>query len=236
MISKNEKPVINHLFSRLSGSTRQWLIENSTSVELVFGESINIANEPITDIYFPITGFVSLLAEIDNNQSLEMGLIGNEGMSGATIALGNLNAPMNSIVQGSGSALRMDAAVFLEGIKSNLELEKLILKYLFVLIQQLAQTGACNRFHEVKQRLARWLLATQDRQHSDHLHLTHQFLSQMLGVRRSAVTIAAGSIQEQGIIAYKRGLITVKSRAALEKVSCSCYKAAIHSYRKHLQS
>jgi len=227
-------PVTNHLLNYLPKLDRNRFLEDCTPIELVFGETLNIAEEAINYVYFPLTGFISLLVEVGEKQSLEMGLIGNEGMLGATLVLDNPKAPMKSIVQGSGSALRMDATRFNHRVKSNLVVRKLVHNYLYVLMQQLAQTGACNNFHEVKQRLARWLLMTQDRTHSDHLQLTHQFLAKMLGVRRSAVTIAAGYLQQQGIISYNRGQITILSRLGLEKLSCECYFASVNAYQKTL--
>lgn len=224
----------NHLLNYLPKLDRNRFLEDCTPIELVFGETLNIAEEAINYVYFPLTGFISLLVEVGEKQSLEMGLIGNEGMLGATLVLDNPKAPMKSIVQGSGSALRMDATRFNHRVKSNLVVRKLVHNYLYVLMQQLAQTGACNNFHEVKQRLARWLLMTQDRTHSDHLQLTHQFLAKMLGVRRSAVTIAAGYLQQQGIISYNRGQITILSRLGLEKLSCECYFASVNAYQKTL--
>tara|TARA_R110001583_G_scaffold24983_1_gene90882 strand:- start:1244 stop:1936 length:693 start_codon:yes stop_codon:yes gene_type:complete len=224
--------VTNHLLNYLPKLERQWALENCTPVELVYGETLNIAEEAIKYVYFPVTGFISLLVEVGEKQSLEMGLIGNEGMLGATLTLGHSEAPMKSIVQGSGSALRMDAIMFHHWIKNNLVVRKLINNYIYVLMRQLAQTGVCTNFHEVNQRLAKWLLMTHDRAHSDNLQLTHQFLAKMLGVRRSAVTIAAGYLQQQGIISYNRGQINILSRTDLEKLSCQCYFVSVNAYQK----
>lgn len=227
-------PVANHLLNYLPNLEHQLILEVCTPVELVFGETLYIAEETIKYVYFPLTSFISSLLDVRENQSLEMGLIGNEGMLGATLALGNTKAPMKSIVQGSGSALQMNATMFNQLIESNLVVRKLILNYLYVLIQQLAQTGVCNSFHEVKQRLAKWLLMAQDRTNSDQLQLTHQFLAKILGVRRSAVTIAAGYLQRRGIISYNRGQINILSRSGLENSSCQCYFSSVNAYQKTL--
>ncbi len=227
-------PVANHLLNYLPNLEHQLILEVCTPVELVFGETLYIAEETIKYVYFPLTSFISSLLDVGEKQSLEMGLIGNEGMLGATLALGNTKAPMKSIVQGSGSALRINATMFNQLVESNLVVRKLILNYLYVLIQQLAQTGACNNFHEVKQRLAKWLLMAQDRTNSDQLQLTHQFLAKILGVRRSAVTIAAGYLQRQGIISYNRGQINILSRSGLENSSCQCYFSSVNAYQKTL--
>lgn len=229
-------PVANHLLNYLPNLEHQLILEVCTPIELVFGETLYIAEETIKYVYFPLTSFISSLLDVGEKQFLEMGLIGNEGMLGATLALGNTKAPMKSIVQGSGSALRINATMFNQLVESNLVVRKLILNYLYVLIQQLAQTGACNNFHEVKQRLAKWLLMAQDRTNSDQLQLTHQFLAKILGVRRSAVTIAAGFLQRQGIISYNRGQINILSRSGLENSSCQCYFSAVNAYQKDLSN
>ncbi len=224
-------PVSNHLLNYLPNLERQCFFDDCTPVELVFGETLNFAGEAIKYVYFPLTCFISLHVEVGEKQTLAMGLIGHEGMLGATLSLEHPKAPLKSIVQGAGSALRMDATMFHYWIKNNLVVRKLIHTYLYVLMQQLAQTGACNNFHQVKQRLARWLLMTQDRTNSEHLQLTHQLLAKILGVRRSAVTIAAGYLQQQGLISYNRGQINILSRLGLEKLSCQCYFAAVNTYK-----
>lgn len=235
MALENPLPVSNHLLNCLSQKQHQWFLAHSTTVHLEFGKVLCMADETIDYVYFPLSGFISLLIPIVDEPSIEMGLIGNEGMLGATLALDKLKAPMRSIVQGAGSALRMEAQVFTQRIKSNLALRQLLHSYLYVLLVQLAQTGACNCFHEVQQRLARWLLMSHDRAHVSQFHLTHEFLATMLGVRRSAVTIAAGALQHQGLISYTRGHINVLSRQGLEQAACGCYAAAIDAYAKNIK-
>jgi CRP-like cAMP-binding protein len=226
--------ISNQLLSYLPHCDKQRVLEQCKLVNLVFGETLCCADETIEFVYFPITGFISLLANNFDGQFLEIGLIGTEGMLGATLALGSKQAPMKAIVQGTGTALQMDADVFVKCLNSSKTMSDLSQRYLFVLIQQLSQTVACNSFHEVKQRLAKWLLMTQDRTQSNDLQLSHQFLAKMLGVRRSAVTIAAGFLQNEGLITYKRGHIQVLSRAGLEKRSCQCFRMAINTYKRHL--
>lgn len=227
-------PSGNGLLNHLPKAQTPGIIEQCEEVELVFGETLHSAEDPIQYVYFPLTSFISLLTINLDDQYLEMGLIGNEGMLGATLALDNQYAPMNSIVQGAGSALRLQASIFIQCLANEAGLGILINRYLYVLMQQLAQAGACNRFHEVQQRIAKWLLMTEDRVYSGELQLTHSFLAKMLGVRRSAVTIAAGYLQQQGIIRYNRGHIQILSRSALEKLSCQCYFTAKRAYQKHL--
>lgn len=228
-------PNTNYFLNYLSKSQRKMIIDRCTQIELLIGDVLYTVGMPIKHVYFPITAFVSLMTDIVDNKSIQVGLIGNEGMLGATFALENKNAPMTSVVRNGGSALTMDADSFNDLITQYPQTNTLILNYLYVLMQQFAQTGACNRHHSVKQRLARWLLATQDRTRGKQLHLTHDLISKILGVRRSAVTIAAGKMMRQGTIGYNRGKIVVFSRQMLEETSCGCYQHAINIYNKSIQ-
>jgi CRP-like cAMP-binding protein len=172
------------------------------------------------------------MIQIDGHNPLEIGMIGHEGMLGAAMALGIERHAMRAIVQGSGHAHVIAAEEFRQLLLDNPEIAQIIRGYLFVIGEQLAQTTACNTFHEVPARLARWLLMTDDRaQGGPHL-LTHRFLADMLGVRRSAVTIAAGQMQEDGLISYKRGQIHLLSRERLQEIACDCYSADLSSYRR----
>jgi CRP-like cAMP-binding protein len=227
-------PVVNRLIQSMPDSARARLLAHCTQEQLAFGEVLCETTKPIRHVYFPLTGFISLVAAVSGHRPLEMGMIGNEGMLGATLALGISAAPLQAIVQGAGTALRMTTAQFRLHLRGSPELQRTLNGYLYVLIEQLTQTAACNSFHEVQARLARWLLMTNDRAHGDRFHLTHQFLAQMLGVRRSAVTIAAGDLQRRQLIGYTRGQITVRSRRGLEQASCECYAAAVAAYARQL--
>lgn len=187
-------------------------------------------------VYFPTSGFTSLFATISGDRPIEMGLVGNEGMLGATLALGHKNAPIQYVVQGAGNAFRMESRVFQQCLTNSSVFEKLIHDYLYIVMLQLLQTGACNSFHEVQQRLPRLLLLIQDRAQSNHFYSTHRFLATMLGVRRTAVTISATSLQQKGFIRYNRGNIQITSRRGLEKASCPCYLGAVEIYRKTLST
>ena len=177
-----------------------------------------------------MSGFISLVSTIGSHPPLEMGLIGNEGMLGATLVLDVAKAPLRGVVQGSGEALRLPVSEVRAELRRSASLTKSLKRYLYVLMAQLTQTAGCTRFHEIDVRLSRWLLMTHDRAHADHFHLTHQFLADMLGVRRSAVSIAAGSLQDRKLIRYTRGEITILDRAGLEATSCECYEAVISDY------
>jgi CRP-like cAMP-binding protein len=214
----------NRLLDALLHKDREQLLANCEHIELNLGEVLYRAGEVIPNVYFPTGGFISLVAPIDST-NLEVGLVGNEGVLGITLLLGVDIAPFTALVQGSGTALRITARSFLRILEQSPELHQVLKRYLYVTMSQLAQTAACTRFHLVEGRLARWLLMTQDRAHSDHFHITHVFLAYMLGVRRVGITKAANFLQQRNLISYTRGDITVIDRAGLEAASCGCYRA-----------
>ena len=227
-------PVVNRLIDRLPGKQRDRLLEQCTPVQLTFGDILCDAGTVMKHVYFPLGGFISRVASVSAQPPLEMNMIGNEGMLGATLALGVTTSPLRAVVQGSGSALRMTIAQFRRELRHSLGLRRTLNGYLYVLIEQLAQTAACNCFHDVQARLARRLLLAHDCAHGGRFRLTHLFLAEMLGVRRSAVTIAAGELQRRRLIHYTRGHIGVLSRSGLEAASCECYAAAIDAYDRRL--
>lgn len=223
-------PPANRLIEGLPRKERNRILERCEPVDLVLGTILCEPDLPLPYAYFPLTGFISLVETVDNHPPLEMGLIGDEGMLGATLALGVNSAPLQGVVQGTGSALRMTAPQLRHDLRNSPSLLRTLNRYLYVLIAQLSQSAACTRFHEVEARLARWLLMTHDRAHADHFYLTHKFLADMLGVQRSAVTIAAGALQRRNLIRYSRGEITVLGRRGLEAASCECYRAVAEDY------
>jgi CRP-like cAMP-binding protein len=234
MLSTLEIPATNLLLAALPQKDRDALLRDCETVELVFAEELHGAGEIISHVYFPIEGFISLIMPVDGNANLEVGLSGNEGMLGITLILGVDVAPFRALVQGAGSAFRISTALFRQQLAKSPALQKLLTRYLYVTITQLALTGACTRFHLVEARLARWLLMTQDRAHSNHFHITHVFLAYMLGVRRVGITRAASSLQQKKLISYQRGNITILDRAGLEAASCKCYQADKETYQKIL--
>jgi CRP-like cAMP-binding protein len=218
--------VKNQLIGGLSRRARNEFLKHCEPVDLVFGEVLSEADQPMSHVYFPIKGFISRTSILDDHRPLEIGLIGNEGMLGATLILGVNAAPMRAVVQGAGTALRMSVADARRELHRS-EMLHIIGRYLYLLISQLARSSACTRFHEIEPRLARWLLMTHDRAHADHFHLTHKFLADMLGVRRSGVSMAASRLQRKKIIRYHRGVINVIDRSGLEAAACACYAVSV---------
>jgi CRP-like cAMP-binding protein len=230
---KRASPV-NRLLEALPESDRRRFLAGCETVELTFAEVLYTPNERLNQVLFPIKGFISLIMPVDDSASLEVGMVGNEGMFGVPLALGVDLSPVRAVVQGAGSALRMDAAHFCRELRRSERLQREIARYVFVHLAQLAQTAACTRFHVVEARLARWLLMTQDRAHANAFHVTQEFLALMLGVRRVGVTKAAGALQKRRLIRYSRGDITVLDRRGLKAASCGCYEADRKSYDRIL--
>jgi CRP-like cAMP-binding protein len=191
-------------------------------VRLKFGDVLYEA-KAIEHVYFPVDCLVSLLAPLRGHMAVECAVVGSEGMVGVALALGVRTSSVQAIVQGSGTALRMGASSFQREFQRIPVLQAGTFRYVHLLMGQLTQTAACNAFHSIEARCARWMLMTRDRMQSDELELTHEFLARMLGVRRVGVTVAAGNLQRDGLIAYSRGRIAILDPARLAKCACECY-------------
>ena len=224
--------IVNGLIDGLPRKPRRGLLDRCERIDLTLGTTLCGADEPLQYVYFPLVGFISLVINLGERPPLELGLIGNEGMLGATLALGVNGAPSRAIVQGAGTALRMSAEQLRRELRDCPALRRILRRYLYVQIAQLSRSAACMHFHEVAPRLARWLLMTHDRAHIDQFHLTHELLADMLGVRRSGVTIAAGALKDRKLISYTRGVIKVLNRKGLEAASCECYGATVGDYSR----
>jgi len=214
----------------LPNSARQSLLSASEPVMLVMSEVLCERGALTRHVYFPVDGFISLVTKLDRHPGLEVGMVGREGMLGVQLALGVNTEPLRAMVQGAGAAWRVPAPAFRNELAASAALRLWIHRYLYVLMAQMALAAACQRFHQIGPRLARWLLMTQDRAHADHFYITHEFLACMLGVRRVGVTVAAGVLQGRGLIEYHRGELTVLNRAGLEAAACCCYAANLTSY------
>jgi CRP-like cAMP-binding protein len=199
----------------------------------MYGDILSEPGDRIRHVYFPNSGLISLLAPVDGHASVEVGMVGREGMAGMGLFLGSSVSPVQMLVQGSGAATRMKAVSFCDEVKRSPALQRELNRYLYAFMAQVAQTAACNRHHQLGQRLARWLLMTHDRMQSSKFLLTQEFLAHMLGVRRVGVTKAAGLLQEKKLISYRRGNITILDRKGLERASCRCY-AAVNDIRDRM--
>lgn len=197
-------------------------------VTLTFGTTLFEAGKPIPQVYFPINCVVSLLTTVEKRRQLEVGLVGYEGMVGFPLALGISVSPVRALVQCTGTALCMTSAQFRGEYAKSGPLHRESNRYIHNWTVQLTQIAACNRFHRADARLARWLLMTRDRTGTNDCLYTQEHLSNVLGVLRSAVTIAAGNLQRRKLISYHRGKINILDAKGLEAAACSCYQVVKH--------
>ena len=224
----------NALIALLPATERKRLTAGCEPVMLELNDVICEPGDTLQFVHFPVDAFISLLGVQGDHTLLEVGMIGREGMLGVHRVLGVAQAPLRALVQGAGLSLRIASAALQAEIERSATLQAVLLRYTHVCMQQLTSSALCMRFHQVQPRLARWLLMTQDRAHSDRFQVTQEFLSSMLGVRRVGVTAAALALQRQGLIAYQRGDMQVLDRAGLETAACSCYANDMRAYRAQL--
>ena len=225
------QPVGNRVLAGIS-SKDYGSLDQLEPVQLRFGQILYEAGGRIRHVYFPIDCLVSLLTAVDKRRTLEVGMVGNEGMTGMPFILGMGVSGVRALVQGGGRALRMPAAPFRIEFDRNEPLRQALFRYTYALMAQISQTAACNRFHEAEARLARWLLMTRERVGSDEFRLTHEFLAHMLGLRREGVTEAATALKRRGLIDYRRGRIQILDAKGLKASACSCYQVIRTVYER----
>ena len=217
-------PNVNRLLAALPAEDYQRLLPDLKPVTFSLGEIIYESQGQMEYVYFPTSSHVSLLYTMIDGSTAEVGLVGNEGLVGIALFMGGDTTPNRAIVQGAGDAYRMRAIAMQDEFKRGAAFQLALLRYTQALIIQISQTAVCNRLHSTEQRLCRWMLMTHDRTQSDELQMTHEFISNMLGIQREAVSLAAHRLQDKGVISYKRGRIQLLDRKELEKYACECYQ------------
>jgi CRP-like cAMP-binding protein len=216
-------PVQNLILLDLPKNESERLLPMLELVRMNVHHMIYEVGDAIKSAYFINSGRISVLAVQPDGKSIEIGIIGKEGFVGLPLLVGYSTSPTRVVAQAESTAYRWDGETLTRTIHQYPHLEQQLHRFEQQLAMQTAQVTACNRLHEVEERLARWLLMTQDRIESDHLPLTQEFLGQMLGTRRSSVTVAAGRLQKAGLISYLRGSVAISDRKGLEEASCDCY-------------
>ncbi len=211
---------------------RIWL--RLEAVEFGLREVLHVPDKPITAVYFPESGWASMMALLVDGSAAEVGIVGFDGMVGVPLLLGSDRAATEAMVQAPGTFLRLGATAFQEEQDRSPAFRKLLLRYVLAFQTQVAQTAACNGRHTLDQRLARWLLTAHDRTHGDEFPMTQEFLSIMLCVHRSGVTVAARLFQQAGFIRYSNGQITVIDRAGLESAACECHGVVVQEFQRLL--
>ncbi|HIK29987.1 MAG TPA: Crp/Fnr family transcriptional regulator [Oscillatoriales cyanobacterium M59_W2019_021] len=235
-MSQSSSPSINQLLAALPSSEFQQLEPYLEPIFLEAGQVLCEPKEPMNVAYFPGRAAISLVSLLEDGSTTEIGLIGNEGMVGLPIFLGGKSFPNRAIVQIRGSALKLDGEILKREFHRGGKLQQRLLLYTQALLTQVSQSAACNRQHTTEERLARWLLSVRDCVLSDELPLTQEFIANMLGIRRSGVTVAAGILQQAGTIEYRRGQITIRDREDLESISCECYRLVQSEFLRLLGS
>jgi CRP-like cAMP-binding protein len=224
----------NKILAALPPDELEQLRPKLREVSFKLGEIIYQAEEEIDSVYFINQGIVSWLATLEDGNTVEAGVIGNEGIAGVAVVLGAKSTPNQGLIQSDLRALRISSQDMVNEFRKGRTLNELVLRFVHSLFVQVAQTAACNRLHTLDQRLARWLLMTHDRIESDGFPLTQEFLSRMLGVRRAGVSVSANSLKQNGLIEYHRGAIRVVDREGLERQSCECYTIVRQEYEQTL--
>ncbi|MBE9194171.1 Crp/Fnr family transcriptional regulator [Synechocystis sp. LEGE 06083] len=227
----NNPPIkLNQLLGLLPVEAYKRLTPHLKKVVYKIGTVLYEPNEVMEFAYFPNTAMISVVSIMEDGSTTEIGLIGNEGMVGLPIILGGKQTTSQVIVQVPGEAWKLSAHILLQEFEQSPQLQRILLLYTQARLTQISQSAACNRQHKIEERLARWLMSVHDCVQVDEIPLTQEFVANMLGVRRSGVTIAANSLQQSGMIAYRRGRITLLDYDALKRTSCECYQLVQDEY------
>ena len=234
MPAESRSKPVNRLLAALPSTDLARIMPALERVDLVLGEILHEAGIPQKYFYFPRTCIVSLLGELRNGDSAELSLIGREGGVGLALVLGGSMTPTRATVQSAGTAWRMKAAALQRELKLGGAVQKTLLRYTQAVWTQTAQSALCNKHHTLQQQLCRWLLLSLDRVDGNEIRMTQRLIADMLGVRREGIALAANRLQQQGWISYRRGVITVLNRTALETHVCECYEAVKTEYRRLL--
>ncbi|MCU1288555.1 MAG: putative transcriptional regulator, Crp/Fnr family [Acidobacteria bacterium] len=230
----SDEALKNHLLSALPSEEFARLEPDLEIVSLSLGEVLYEAGEKMTYIYFPTTAIVSLLYIMENGGTAEIGIAGNNGLIGLALFMGGDSMPHRAVVQSAGDTIRLESAALQNEFERGGLFQKLLLRYTQSLMTQISQTAVCNRLHTIEQQLCRWLLINHDQLQTDKLIMTQDLIANMLGVRREGVTHAAQKLQDQGLISYVRGTITILDRMGLESTGCECYQVVMNEYDRLL--
>jgi CRP-like cAMP-binding protein len=222
------------LLAALPGTVWDLWFPQLEFVELALGDVIYESGATLSHVYFPTTAIISLLSVMENGESAEIAVVGNEGIVGVSLFMGGKTTPGRAVVQSAGTGLRLKAEILREEFSQGGPVLRLLLRYTQALLTQMAQTAVCNRHHSLDQQLCRWLLLSLDRLQSNEIVMTQELIANMLGVRREGVTEGASRLQSAGLIRYSRGRILVLNRAELEKRTCECYAVVRKEYDRLL--
>jgi len=227
-------PRQNHLLASLPAEDYGRLLPALEEISLPLGHVLYESGAKMRHVYFPTTAIVSLLYVMEDGDSAEIAVVGNEGIVGVSLFMGGETTPSRALVQSAGHGYRLNGALLKDEFFRAGPMQRLLLRYTQALLTQMAQTAVCNRHHSLDQQFCRWLLLSLDRLPSNNLIMTQELIANMLGVRREGVTEAAGNVQKAGLIEYRRGHITILDRAGLEARSCECYAVVKHEYDRLL--
>ena len=234
VVKHTDDALMNHLLAALPADEFSRLKPSLEPVSLALGDVIYESGEQLEHIYFPTTAIISLLYIMENGSTAEIGMSGNDGLVGIALYMGGSTTPSRAVVQSAGNAFRLPSTSLTDEFSRGGVFQKILLRYTQSLMTQISQTAVCNRLHSVEKQLCRWLLINHDLLRSNKLIMTHDLIANMLGVRREGVSIAAGHLQEKGLIKYVRGTITMLDRDALELAACECYRVVKDEYDRLL--